>query len=92
MMKFFIKLNKTKKIILGVVTGVVAASFIILFSVVGSEPNAVLFSGISTVVEFDLVTRKLGEMGFKYSTTGTHTIFVKPSQRGIILTRLAQED
>jgi flagellar M-ring protein FliF len=42
--------------------------------------------------EFGQVTKKLDEMGFHYTTSGTTTILVNPDQREIILTRLAQEN
>jgi flagellar M-ring protein FliF len=87
----FVKLDTTKKIIVGVVVGVVIISFIVLFSVSTTKPNVVLFSDLPAV-DFGLVTKKLDEMGYYYSTAGTTDIFVRPGEREIIMTRLAQED
>ncbi len=87
----FLKLDKTKRIIVGAVGGVVIISFVFLFSVSTGEPDAVLFSEISTS-EFGAVTKKLDEMGYRYKASGTSLIFVNPAERDIILTRLAQED
>ncbi len=87
----FVKLDTTKKIIVGVVVGVVIISFIVLFSVSTTKPNVLLFSDLPAQ-DFGLVTKKLDEMGYYYSTTGTTDIFVRPGEREIIMTRLAQED
>jgi flagellar M-ring protein FliF len=87
----FVKLDTTKKIIIGVVVGVVIISFIVLFSVSTTKPNVVLFSDLPAG-DFGLVTKKLDEMGYFYSTAGTTDIFVRPGEREIIMTRLAQED
>ena len=89
--EIFNKLDKTKKIIVGVVIAVVMISFTVLFSVSSDEPNSILFSDLPSQ-EFGLVTKKLDEMGFYFTTSGTTTIKVKPAQRELILTRLAQED
>jgi len=87
----FLKLDTTKKIIIGVVLGVVFISFVVLFSVSGSKGNVVLFSELSSE-DFGKVTKKLEEMGYYYKTTGTTAIFVRPEQRELLLTRLAQEN
>jgi len=89
--EIYTKLDKTKKIIIAAVLGVVIISFIVLFSVSGSKHNVVLFSDL-TSDEFGKVTKKLEEMSFYYRTSGTTSIFVHPEQRDIILTQLAQED
>jgi len=86
----FSKLDKTKKIITAVVLGVVLISFIALFSVSGSKGNVVLFSELSSE-DFGQVTKKLDELGFYYNSSGTTNIFVRPDQRELIMTRLAQE-
>lgn len=85
------KLDNTKKIIIGVVFGVVLIAFIALFSVSGSKSNVVLFADLSSQ-DFGQVTKKLEEMNFSFSTTGTTSIFVSPEKREEILTRLAQEN
>lgn len=89
--EIFVKLDTTKKIIIGVVVGVVIVSFIVLFSVSTTKPNIILFSDLPAG-DFGLVTKKLDEMGYYYTTTGTTNIFVRPGEREIIMTRLAQED
>ena len=89
--ELFSKLDKTKKIIIGAVSGIVVIAFIVLFSISSSEPNSVLFTELSSK-DFGQVTKKLEEMGYYYNTTGTTSILVKPVERDIILTRLAQEN
>ncbi|OHD63994.1 MAG: flagellar M-ring protein FliF [Spirochaetes bacterium RBG_13_51_14] len=86
----FGKLDRTKKIIIAVVTGVVVTAFIALFSVSSGQPNVVLFSELNAD-DFGQVTKKLEEMGFHYQTTGQTSIMVRPTERDIILTKLAQE-
>jgi flagellar M-ring protein FliF len=85
------KLDRTKRIIIGVVIAVVLVSFIVLFSVSGSEPNALLFADLPAD-DFGQMTKKLDEMGFYYQTSGTTSIFVKPQERPVIITKLAQEN
>jgi len=87
----FSKLDKTKKIIIGVVTVVVIVSFGVLFNVSSSEPNVALFPELSSN-DFGQVTKKLDEMGFFYQTDGSSSILVKPKDRAIIVTKLAQEN
>ena len=87
----YTKLDSTKKIIIGVVVGVVLISFITLFTITTERPNVLLFSDLPAE-DFGLVTKKLEEMGYYYNTRGTTDIFVNPDEREIILTRLAQED
>ncbi len=89
--EIYAKLDTTKKIIIGVVTGVLVIAFIVLFSVSSQKANIVLFSDLPSD-EFGQVTKKLEEMGFHYTTSGTTTILVNPNQREVILTRLAQEN
>lgn len=88
--EIFNKLDTTKKIIIGAVLGVVVVAFIVLFSVSSGEPNVVLFSELSSE-DFGQVTKKLEEMGYHYDTSGTTGILVKPDERDLIMTRLAQE-
>ncbi len=85
------KLDRPKKIIIAAVAGVVFISFIVLFSVSAEKSNVVLFSELPAD-EFGQVTKKLDEMGFRYSTSGTTSVFVSPDQRELIMTRLAQEN
>lgn len=88
--ELFGKLDKTKRIIIGVVTGVVVVSFIVLFAVSSGQPNVPLFTGLSAD-DFGQVTKKLDEMGYRYTTSGQTDILVRPGERDIILTKLAQE-
>lgn len=90
MKEVFGKLDRTKKIIIGVVTGVVVVAFIVLFSVSSGQPNVVLFSDLSAD-DFGQVTKKLDEMGYHYQTSAQTNIMVKPTDRDVILTKLAQE-
>ncbi len=85
------KLDKTKRIIVISVAAVLVIAFVVLFSVSSDKANVVLFSTLPAE-DFGQVTKKLDEMGFKYSTTGTTSIFVSPGQRELIMTRLAQEN
>ncbi len=87
----FGKLDRTKKIIIGVVASVVIAAFAVLFSVSSGAPHTVLFAELSSN-DFGQVTKKLEEMGYYYDTSGTTSILVKPEERDVILTRLAQEN
>ena len=90
MKEVFGKLDRTKKIIIGVVTGVVVVAFIVLFSVSSGQPNVVLFSELSSD-DFGQVTKKLDEMGYHYQASGQTNIMVDPTDREVILTKLAQE-
>lgn len=85
------KLDRTKRIIVGVVLVVVIIAFGVLFTVSSNEPNVMLFAELSSD-DFGQVTKKLDEMGYKYETSGTASIFVKPEDRALIVTRLAQEN
>ena len=89
--EIYSKLDRSKKIIIGVVIGVVIVSFTVLLSVSHSEPNALLFADLSSD-DFGQVTKKLEEMGYYYQTTGTTSIFVRPTERALIVTKLAQEN
>lgn len=87
----FVNLDNTKKIIVGVVSGVLIVSFIVLVSVSKTTPEIVLFSDLTTE-DFGNVTKQLEDMGFHYKTSNGDTVLVKPEQREVIVTRLAQED
>jgi len=87
----FAGLSMTKKIIVGVVAATVVIAFAVLFTVSGQEPKVVLFADLSAE-DFGQVTKKLDELSYQYSTTGTTSIFVEPEKREEIMTRLAQED
>lgn len=89
--EIYSKLDRTKRIIIGVVIVVVIVSFAVLFSVSSSEPNALLFADLPAD-DFGQMTKKLEEMGFYYQTSGTTSIFVKPQERPLIITKLAQEN
>ncbi len=84
------KLSVAKRIIIFSIVGVVAVSFLVLFSVSSAVPNSLLFTGLSSK-DFGSVTKKLEELGYFYETKGTTNIFVKPKDREVIMTRLAQE-
>jgi len=88
--EIFLKLDTTKRIIIGAVAGGVVIAFVVLFSVSSGEPNVVLFSKLSAD-DFGQVTKKIEDMGYYYSVSGTTGILVKPHEREVILTRLAQE-
>jgi flagellar M-ring protein FliF len=88
--EIFGKLDKPKKIIFSVIVGLVIIAFISLFTISSSEPGVVLFAELSSK-DFGEVTKKLEEMGYSYTTSGTTSILVNPSQKEIIMTKLAQE-
>ena len=89
--EIFGKLDNTKKMIVGAVAVVVIVAFSVLFSVSTGEPNVLLFSKLSAK-DYGQVTKKLEEMGYFYKTSGGASVFVKPKQREVILTKLAQEN
>ncbi|MBP7583106.1 MAG: flagellar M-ring protein FliF [Spirochaetes bacterium] len=84
------KLDTTKRIVIGVVLGVVVVSFIVLFSVSSEQQRVVLFAELDSA-DFGQVTKKLDEMGYRYSTGGTTSIMVNPQEKDLIMTKLAQE-
>jgi len=84
------KLNTTQKIIAGSIAGIIFVAFIVLFALSAEKPNVILFTDLPAD-ELGTVTKKLDEMGYKYSTSGSSTIYVDPKQRELIMTRLAQE-
>jgi len=86
----FGKLDTTKKIVIGVVLGVVVVSFIVLFSVSSEQQRVMLFAELDSA-EFGQVTKKLDEMGYRYTTGGTTAIYVNPGEKDVIITKLAQE-
>lgn len=85
------KLDTTKKIIIGSIAGVVVVAFIVLFAVSASKPNVVLFTDLPTE-EFGTVTKKLDELGIKYTTSGSNTVMVDSKFRETAMTKLAQEN
>jgi len=87
----YAKLNTTQKIISGSVAGIIVVAFIVLFALSSEKPNIVLFTGLPSE-EFGQVTKKLDELGFKYSTAGSNEVRVDAKQRELIMTRLAQEN
>ena len=89
--EIYSKLDRSKRIIVGVVIAVVIIAFAVLLSVSSSKPNALLFADLPAD-DFGQMTKKLDEMGFFYETSGTTSIFVKPDERPVIVTRLAQEN
>lgn len=89
--EIYSKLDRSKRIIVGVVIAVVIIAFGVLFTVSSKEPNVMLFAQLSTE-DFGQITKKLDEMGYKYETSGTSSVYVKTDERAIIVTRLAQEN
>lgn len=85
------KLDRTKRIIIGLVLAVVIGAFIALFAISGGQPYVVLFSDLSAS-DFGSVTKHIEELGYSYKTSGATDILVRPNEREIILTKLAQED
>ena len=85
------KLDKTKRIIVGAVAAVVILAFVVLVNVSSGEPNVLLFSELSSN-DFGSVTKKLEELGYFYKASGGAAVFVRPRDREVILTKLAQED
>ncbi len=88
--ELFGKLERPKKIIIGAVTAVVFVAFVVLFSVSSGESNVVLFADLPSD-DFGQVTKKMDEMNISYSTSGGTSILVRPAERDVILTKLAQE-
>ena len=84
------KLDTTKRIVIGVVLGVVVIAFIVLFTVSSDQQRVVLFAELDSN-DFGQVTKKLDEMGFRYTSGGTTSIYVSPQEKEIIMTKLAQE-
>jgi flagellar M-ring protein FliF len=89
--ELYAKLDTTKKIIIGSIAGVIVIAFIVLFAVSADKPNVVLFTDLPTE-EFGSVTKKMDEMGIKYTTSGSNTILVDSKQRELAMTKLAQEN
>jgi flagellar M-ring protein FliF len=87
----YARLNTTQKIITGSIAGIVIIAFIVLFALSSERPNVVLFTGLGSD-ELGQVTKKLDELGFKYSTAGSNEVRVDSKQRELIMTRLAQEN
>ncbi|MCL1911719.1 MAG: flagellar M-ring protein FliF [Leptospirales bacterium] len=87
----FNKLDKTKRIIVAAVAAVVILAFVVLVNVSSGEPNVLLFSELSSN-DFGSVTKKLEELGYFYKASGGAAVFVRPRDREVILTKLAQED
>jgi flagellar M-ring protein FliF len=84
------KLDTTKRVVIGVVLGVVVIAFIVLFTVSTDQQRVLLFAELDSN-DFGQVTKKLDEMGFRYATGGTTSIMVSPQDKDIIITKLAQE-
>ncbi|HEY1405517.1 MAG TPA: flagellar basal-body MS-ring/collar protein FliF [Spirochaetota bacterium] len=87
----YARLNTTQKIIAGSIAGVIFVAFIVLFALSAEKPNVILFTDLPSE-EMGTVTKKLDELGYKYSTSGSNTVYVDPKQREVIMTRLAQEN
>ncbi|MGL4370337.1 MAG: flagellar basal-body MS-ring/collar protein FliF, partial [Spirochaetota bacterium] len=85
------KLDTTKKIIIGSIAGVVVIAFVVLFAVSAEKPNVVLFTDLPTE-EFGTVTKKMDELGIKYTTSGSNTILIDSKSRELAMTKLAQEN
>jgi flagellar M-ring protein FliF len=89
--EIYSKLDTTKKIIIGSIAGVVLIAFVVLFAVSANKPNVVLFTELPTE-EFGSVTKKLDELGIKYTTSGSNTVLVDAKFRETAMTKLAQEN
>jgi flagellar M-ring protein FliF len=85
------KLTMVQRIIIGSIAGGVFIAFIVLFAVSAEKPNIILFSELPSD-EFGQVTKKLDEMGFKYTTSSSNTILIDSKIKELVMTRLAQEN
>ncbi|MCB1147817.1 MAG: flagellar M-ring protein FliF [Leptospiraceae bacterium] len=85
------KLDMTRKIILGVVAGVVVIALVFVGSMSSDQGKVVLYKGLESK-DFAAVSSKLQELGFNFTTNGTEAIFVRPEDRERALMSLAQED
>ena len=85
------KLDTQKKIIIGSIGGVILIAFVVLFAVSADKPNVMLFTDLPTE-EFGSVTKKLDELGIKYTTSGSNTVMVDSKMRELAMTKLAQEN
>jgi flagellar M-ring protein FliF len=87
----YAKLTMVQRIIIGSIAGGVFIAFIALFAVSSEKPNMILFSELPSD-EFGQVTKKLDEMGFKYTTSGSNSVLVDSKIKELVMTRLAQEN
>jgi len=85
------QLDLTKKIIIGSAFLTILAALFLVAMFSSKENSSVLFKDLD-VKDFAQITTKLGEMNYKYSTSGTSTIFISPSQREEAIVALAQEN
>jgi len=85
------KLDTTKKIVLGAVALTVLVSLALVGSISSSDSRTVLFKNLE-VSEFAKITEKLGELDYKFSSSGTDTIFVDPKKFQEVIIALSQED
>lgn len=84
------KMNTTQKIVSGSIAGMILIAFIVLFALSANKPNVLLFGDLPSD-EFGTVTKKLDELGYKYQTSGSNSVYVDPKEREVVMTRLAQE-
>lgn len=89
--ELFSKLDKTKKIILGAVVGIVIVAIIGLSTFSVQKNRVLLFQNLQTK-DFAEITKKLDALGYSYSTSGTNTVSVDPEKKQEIVTKLAQEN
>lgn len=87
----YAKLTMVQRIIIGSIAGGVFIAFIVLFAVSAEKPNVMLFTDLPSD-EFGQVTKKLDEMGFKYTTSSSNSVLVDSKIKELVMTRLAQEN
>jgi flagellar M-ring protein FliF len=87
----FAKLTATQKLIAGAIGGGMLIAFVVLFAVSADKPNVMLFADLPAE-EFGAVTKKMDELGLKYTTSGSRNILVDSKTKEIAMTRLAQEN
>lgn len=87
----FQKLDTTRKIVILSIALTFVGAIIAVSVVSSSQTQNVLFKNMD-VEEFAKVTAKLDDLGVKFSTSGTHTVFVAGDKRDEVVMALAQEN
>ena len=85
------KLDNKKKIILGIIAGVIFTAFIIIGSLSSEAGLSTLYTGLEAK-DFAEITTKLKEKGYHFKHKGTESIFVNPEEKEEVLMFLAQEN
>ena len=83
------KLNSRQKLIIGVITVIVFASFIFLISFSGKSTQEILYSDLNAK-DFGEITKKLQEWGYDF-TPDDNNIWIKPEDKRYIKMKLSQE-